>query len=252
MNVKLVPLADHHQLFSAEDIEIWEVTRRPSKLHTQQLEPSAGDVLVRSWGPLPELGFTLRAASLSSVPLTVRVRQDIDGVIGGVLWPSAVIAARTILKADLAVWLKALGMEGEGGRDHRPMAVDVGAGCGLTSMALALAGYDVIATDKACLLPLLEMNLAAFRSEACSHSVELGIVKVAQLEWTKRDSGSGGAAEERESGRGSEDVRRVRELCSGRPNLVVCSDCLYSSASVEPLLEVLEQVGLLLVRARKV
>ena len=45
---------------------------------------------------------------------------------------------------------------------RRPIALELGAGCGLTAIALALAGFDVLASDKASTVGLLKTNVARF------------------------------------------------------------------------------------------
>ena len=141
------------------------------------------------------------------------------------------------------------------------VAVDLGSGCGLTAMALLCAGYDVVATDKGCLLPLLSDNLTRFEAAKRSHSstsiAEFGtLTGVLEMDWTSlqsqtRKQSQGSCSEGRleggQKGSASDIADRLLSLCHGRnPDLVVCSDCLYSSASVEPLLDVLEMVMIII------
>jgi len=115
---------------------------------------------------------------------------------------------------------------------RKPRAVDLGAGCGLTTMALACAGYDVWSSDKAQLLPQLSSNIADFQQAfALAGRNEIGAIRSMELNWTAFDCNNT-AGEETLAG-----------LCGGYPELLVCSDCLYSSSCIEPLLCVIEQVG---------
>ena len=85
LSVKVIPISQHHELYCAEDIEIWEVRRM------SQNEPARnGDdsVQVTSWGSeLAEVGI-----SMLGTPVTLR--QIPSGLIGAVLWPSSVILSR--------------------------------------------------------------------------------------------------------------------------------------------------------------
>ena len=144
------------------------------------------------------------------------------------------------------------------------VAVDLGSGCGLTAMALLCAGYDVVATDKGCLLPLLSDNLTRFEVAKRSHSstsiAEFGtLTGVLEMDWTSlqsqtRKQSQGSCSDSSEDGleggqkgSASDIADRLLSLCHGKnPDLVVCSDCLYSSASVEPLLDVLEMVMIII------
>jgi hypothetical protein len=90
-------------------------------------------------------------------------------------------------------------------------------------MALSLKGYDVIATDKAIILDLLKENVGIF-SDKFQSSIK-GKIIVKQLDWVQVDN------------------EVTESVLSGvYPDLILCSDCLYSSASVMPLLSVLEKV----------
>lgn len=123
----------------------------------------------------------------------------------------------------------------------RPVAVDLGSGCGLAAMALVCAGYDTIATDKACVMGLLTENLnnfqAAVRQHTKSDSLATGSVKgILELDWNLQEEVSDAACL-------AGTIKGLLDHCHGEyPDLVVCSDCLYSSASVTPLLDVLDQV----------
>ena len=103
MKVRVIPLSEHHDSFSAEDIEIWEVTRYPSALTSMSSEnvsspfnsssssscssSSSKELEIRSWGQVEVVEVVLRG-----IPL--QVKQELDGVIGSVVWPSSVIASR--------------------------------------------------------------------------------------------------------------------------------------------------------------
>jgi SAM-dependent methyltransferase len=85
LRVRVVPLDQHDDLFSAEDIEIWEVSRAGCARDTERDEQVLS---VLTWGSsLPEVRLVLGGIDLT-------VKQDVVGAIGSVLWPSSVIASR--------------------------------------------------------------------------------------------------------------------------------------------------------------
>jgi hypothetical protein len=84
-----------------------------------------------------------------------------------------------------------------------------------------MCGYDVIAVDKALVVPLLRQNVDAALSSYASH----GSIDVVSVDWS------------------SDDAMEALSKHLSRPlDLVVCSDCVYQLASVEPLLTIIEQV----------
>ena len=143
-----------------------------------------------------------------------------------------------------------------------------GAGCGLVTLVLLLRGFDVITTDKLSALPLLRENVDAFYAQYSieqgaerssqehvnteqraaapeSQSLYLPRVSVVAFDWT---SGEGA-----EALRAAIDAFTAADAASGsdgdatnRPphalDLVVCSDCVYASTVVSPLVQCLSQV----------
>jgi hypothetical protein len=94
----------------------------------------------------------------------------------------------------------------------------------LTSVALDCAGYDVLATDKRVVLDLLRLNVCEWQKRKLSQSN----IIVEEFDWFSS---------------GSVDYVSLMEFPRPRfPDLIVCSDCIYSSSSVLPLLSVLEKV----------
>ena len=100
-------------------------------------------------------------------------------------------------------------------------ALELGAGLGFVSLVLRELGCQVLATDKANMLPLLETNLReAVPKEA--PGVAGGNATAAEYNWS---------------------VPPPNDVMSQRPfDLVVCADCLYAQASVEPLLQTLAAI----------
>ena len=99
-------------------------------------------------------------------------------------------------------------------------ALELGSGCGLVAIALALSGYRVIATDKPTVLPLLQRNLESFQARV-STTDEPPQVETCTFEW---------------------NTSRPEQLQNIDFDAVVCCDCVYSTAAVEPLLATLRNV----------
>lgn len=99
-----------------------------------------------------------------------------------------------------------------------------GAGCGLTSIATALCGYDVIAADKSAVVPLLKRNIDA----SAPNFLKNGGVDVINIDWSAHNA-----------------VGTLSQHLTRPLDLVVCSDCVYQLASVDPLLNILEKVKIL-------
>lgn len=116
-----------------------------------------------------------------------------------------------------------------------------GAGCGLISATLLSKGYRVVATDKASVLDLLQTNTDNWLR--ASNDASRDRVRLVELDWATVGS----------TGDGMENTLNAMAALGGGldaagagrpcPDLVVCSDCLYSSAAIAPLLNVLEAVS---------
>jgi predicted nicotinamide N-methyase len=102
--------------------------------------------------------------------------------------------------------------------------VDIGSGCGLNVLALLGAGYDhVVAMDQDVHVALLTENISAYMpsSTRCS---------VVECDWVDpKDSFA-------------QIKRIVADNNDGveYPDVIVCSECLYASASAEPLLQAID------------
>lgn len=184
-----IPQAQQHPIFSADDIEIWEVRRRRPRdehsgatLHAAEAEENrvaakqctsakaklitgtaGGDVVVEYQRQSSSSGGELMAETQVTVCMLGErheLKQTPSGAIGCYLWPSAVVMARHLVTPNVV-----------GGIDKGPGALktplypprasvlELGSGVGLVAMATALLGWNVVATDKAGALPLLESNV---------------------------------------------------------------------------------------------
>jgi predicted nicotinamide N-methyase len=164
---------------------------------------------MRAWGTAEAVTATLRTKERT---VQATIRQDVSGAIGHYLWPSSVVTADYILR-------ELVGKSNNAGSGTR-RALELGSGCGLVAMALALAGYDVTATDKSTVLPLLQQNLSAFGEQLDAEGTRPPM-RTAAFEWSEQ---------------------LPEALSSVHFDVVVCCDCLYASTAVEPLLSALRNV----------
>jgi predicted nicotinamide N-methyase len=108
----------------------------------------------------------------------------------------------------------------------RPKVLELGAGCGLTSVACWLAGYDVDSTDTAAVIPLLEENIkSCFEAMLSSHPSfysSLGSINVRQINWFEDNA--------------------IDESLQGVYDIILCADCSYSSLAVVPLYNRIREV----------
>jgi hypothetical protein len=96
----------------------------------------------------------------------------------------------------------------------------------LTSVALNCAGYSVLATDKCLVLDLLQSNIDEWRTHRNDFSIKVSTpeIVVQELDWS------------------IEYDAQPLKMHGRLPDLIVCSDCVYSTSSVLPLLNMLEKV----------
>lgn len=191
----VVPQAKLHPIFSTDDIEIWEVRRHrampkdgaesraiPKPTETSVDKPGArresrAEVKVEKAENICEEGLIINGQPVPSergdatkgelnVTATVlgerhELAQSPSGPIGCYLWPSAVVMARHLLAARAGPARNA-----DDGKEvtkpvypSRAKVLELGSGVGLVSIVAALLGWDIVSTDKANALPLLEANV---------------------------------------------------------------------------------------------
>ncbi|CAB1110416.1 unnamed protein product [Ectocarpus sp. CCAP 1310/34] len=293
----IIPQARQHPIFSADDIEIWEVQRRrrqprqdgtscqasetrstategSTQAESVFLETPANEteVVIFSSPPTTPLCVSSRedktaglsateapglatagAAEVRTVVGILGERHELtqtpSGALGSYLWPSALVMARHIVSTAPVIGAAGShtrGSSSDGGslencsagpppcgeplhRDPaRVSALELGSGVGLVAMTAALLGWEFVASDKADALPLLELNVK--RCVSSTKRTCAGTVDVMEYDW-------------------GTDAKRLLEgrKSSGSGDgtsydLVICADCVYASASVEPLLASLCQV----------
>ncbi|KAG0453769.1 hypothetical protein HPP92_025073 [Vanilla planifolia] len=97
-------------------------------------------------------------------------------------------------------------------------AIELGAGCGLAGLGMALLGCNVISTDQIEVLPLLMRNMernASWIMQANPETASFGSVEVAELDWGNKD--------------------HIRAVCPPF-DYILGTDIVYAEHLLEPLL----------------
>ncbi|CAM9144956.1 unnamed protein product [Pylaiella littoralis] len=279
----VIPQAQQHPIFSADDIEIWEVRRRQGQ---QQQQPQWADShrqqnTARVVGdterqPVQEeimgtdhdilILSTLSPKSLSSSSSCREPPAEATAVGLAMTGAAATSEVRTATAVGImgerhvltqapsgaaaAAAAAAASSEGEATEDGGPLAsagatttrstcregalnqyppharaLELGSGVGLVTMTAALLGWEVVGTDKSDALPILELNTT--RCLSSTRRTSIGNVEVVEYDW------------------GADAHNLLAGRNGGVPagyDVVMCADCVYARASVEPLLESLLQV----------
>jgi predicted TPR repeat methyltransferase len=103
-----------------------------------------------------------------------------------------------------------------------PTVLDLGAGCGLASIVFHSLGFNVIATDRLSIVNLLEENVNNYL--ATGKGLREPFVKIIPFDW---------------------ELENDFSKFTDKIDLILCSDCLYNSAVVEPLIRVIHLVSFL-------
>lgn len=270
LRVTTVPITEHHRDFCCDDIEIWEVTvSNPPTATTasEQVDSVMGThaVDVISFGDrYTEIELRIRPKHAVDVGETVlTIAQEPNQGVGCYVWPSAVVVSRFLLGSEgktlLASVLNSVA------KGDRGVAVELGAGCGLCALVMHHLGLHVIASDVEEVVPLLKHNFT--RNLDKSAAVNRGSVAlsangididfhsaggasdrvadplkvfISEFDWLKLDEhGFIGRVKGKENTVADiqRDVRLCRSDLSGSvyPELLVCSDLIYCSSTIDPL-----------------
>lgn len=171
--------SEQHPIFSADDIEIWEVRRRPqvaaANLTVSRRElctgQTSGVISLNKPGHVvvhqqPQSSSAVSSQVKAHVELLGEIHELVQvpsGALGCYLWPSALVVARHLVaekfRGNIGDTEGNLAKSSSLSYPLRARVLEVGSGVGLVAMAAALIGWDVVATDKANVLPLLETNV---------------------------------------------------------------------------------------------
>jgi predicted nicotinamide N-methyase len=113
--------------------------------------------------------------------------------------------------------------------------LELGSGCGLVAIALGLRGCIVTATDKLDVLTTLQANVDGFLSLYQTMDTVRPSIQVREYDW--------GTAYEHSTQNSEYEGCTVASLGTAKFDFIVCADCVYASASVEPLLRTITQVS---------
>lgn len=201
----VIPASNHHPVYSADDIELWIIQH---KSHDHQAHVTIVPLQLLTWGQ------ELESISLLLHGKQVTIKQQPHSSIGCFLWPSSIICSRIVLQQPS--WLSA-GTDG--------IVLELGAGCGLTTIALLAAGIapeQILATDKEEVIQsVLKPNVEQYLMN-CDTSSNSSKAQLMALDWEKDTLATS-----------------IPSDIKARVKVIVCSDSLYSSHAVSPLLQVL-------------
>lgn len=219
LQVKEIPLSKHHNDFNCDEIEIWEVTMIDNDHHH-----------------IPDIDQYLHIIERNDNEYIISIHNQLIKIQQGSsdswmneLWVSSIVLSRFILKNDITSYHNYIKDD-----TRKPLCLELGAGClGLLSMAALIKNMDVIATDKENLTKILEINLKNFINTnnfdiTSSYRVEV-------LDWT--------AFSENNIDNNQKNEIKQRILGNRVPDFIICSDCLYSTAAVKPLLETINYLS---------
>lgn len=239
MKVRLIPIEEHHPIYCSEEIELWEVVQG----QTSEVEAAVTSGLVRGLD-----GDICVKLGSYDIKLNQQLTSGEHGRIGGDLWKSALVLSKLIMSHESSLesavataglkrnpWAKENQIQNT---SLGKVAVELGAGCGLVSMALCLQGYRVVATDKACVMDLLRQNINSFLQQISELGITTrGTIVTAELNWDNTDD------EEMLTSELQSDLKDKNSLFEMPVDLVAMSDCLYATASIDPLLKVLCKIS---------
>lgn len=155
-------------------------------------------------------------STIADENITLRIKQEVNSIIGSSIWPSSVVLSKYLLRQSRVTSLSAEPMR------H---VLELGSGCGLTAIVLALTGHNVLATDKSDVLPLLADNVLSFQDSMQAEGRPVGGCRTLSLDWMDCST--------------STSSQVISQLLDNRFELIVLSDCLYSAAAVGPLISLL-------------
>ena len=112
------------------------------------------------------------------------------------------------------------------------MIILSGAGCGLSSIVLAMQGYRVVSTDKSSVIKLTEKNifdnLRRMSINDKNMDGKINLVTCVDLNWDSIDA---------------LDPHVVKGVIKSDFDIILMSDCIYQSSSIEPLMKTIKMVS---------
>eukprot|EP01041_Mallomonas_annulata_P004758 gene4758-9463_t len=162
LHMKVIPIEDHHDIYCSDEVEIWEVRKITTSTNIIATTPTTSTTMSNiSTGLNNENPNNNNHNNNSNTSNTVEVISwtDVEGNVN-----------IRMNHMDLTIQQKNSNKNTRNEKNNSSSDNDndssgkssIGAGCGLTSMALCSMGYGVIATDKKNVLDNLRENIQNF------------------------------------------------------------------------------------------
>ena len=207
LRCKVIPLSKHHKNYNCDDIELWEVRANIDEANIDE----------DNYLSILELNNEYTVTVMNKL---IQLKKGNNDSFMDSLWPSSVVLSRFILKNGITGYKKH--------EDNRAkqICLELGSGLGIVTMALLQRNFYVIATDKEALIPTLEYNLKQF-SNANENST-LSSYKVEPLDWSSFEM---------------KQELKEKVLNNRMPDYIICSDCVYSTGTIKPLLDTINYLS---------
>ena len=88
LTVDLVPIEDHDDYYSGDDIEIWRVKKSGNSFKEREIVRRSLNLL--SWGNIDVVSCDING-------MLIPIKQDTSGSIGCMLWSSSVVLSRYLI-----------------------------------------------------------------------------------------------------------------------------------------------------------
>lgn len=184
--------------------DFWPAWKREGKTDRKRYhEPYAHDVSVGGGGGGG--GREEEEVPPRQVALRIEQRAFTTAGFASTVWDSAIVVAAYLERHQ--AWYRG-----------RRGAVELGAGCGLPTCVLSALGVpDVVGTDLAENLPLLQSNLESAAAACEAARAVPARARAMELHWASTES----------------CAQLLEALGGRRPDLVVCCDTMYGSGFLE-------------------
>jgi len=217
LKVKVIPLSHHHEDYNCDEIELWEITMNNEKNSKEEEEEEEVELLqILEWGNHDYINIKI-------FNKLIHIKQNTSDVMG-TLWASSVVLSRWILKNDTIFNIKNT-------QKQKKLCLELGSGCGLVGLSLLIKNMDVIVTDKDSMIETLNYNMKQLIEENNNDNFKINSsYEVASLDWSFFDDTYN---DEKNS------ILKNSIIGDRCVDFIVCSDCLYNSASIRPLLNII-------------
>ena len=220
--VKVIPLSKHHKDYNCDEIELWEVTMMDDTGNNISYDDPFLHIIERN-----DTEY-----KVSIMNQLVHIKQGYNDNWMSSLWASSIILSRFIIKNDITIYHR--NNHDDDDKRDKPLCLELGSGLGLVSISVLSKNMDIIATEKEGAIPMLHSNLQQFM-ETNQFNITSSY-KVEVLDWSSFD---------KENKTTNEYKQELKQKILGNrvPDYILCSDCLYSTAAIKPLLETINYLS---------